>query len=157
MHFLQRSTYFSKTCCRPLITSKFLTSELPFHDWKSPEIAWSEIWIEFCVRYGKVDRWNPIRTSAIQSRSFPMRFLGFSNHEEGAPRQEISKWSTVCSTFSGSGWSVVRSALLAKGVRHRTSTKFRLGVGYYSWGHSLSEISMNMGPFLKDYGGMSVL
>jgi hypothetical protein len=26
------------------ITSKFLASELPFHDWKSPEIAWGEIW-----------------------------------------------------------------------------------------------------------------
>jgi hypothetical protein len=44
MHSLQRSTHFSKTCCRPLITSKFLTSELPFHGWKSPEIAWGEIW-----------------------------------------------------------------------------------------------------------------
>jgi hypothetical protein len=30
-------------------------------------------------------------------------------------RQEISKWSTVCSTFLRSGWSVVRSASLAKG------------------------------------------
>jgi hypothetical protein len=30
-------------------------------------------------------------TSAIQSRSRPMRFLGFSNHEKGAPMQEISK------------------------------------------------------------------
>jgi hypothetical protein len=39
----------------------------------------------------KLDQWNPIRTSAIQSRSRPMRFLGFSNHEKGAPRQEISK------------------------------------------------------------------
>jgi hypothetical protein len=38
----------------------------------------------------KVDRWNPIRTSGIQSRSRPMRFLGFSNREKGAPRQEIS-------------------------------------------------------------------
>jgi hypothetical protein len=63
----------------------------------------------------KVDRWNIIRTSAIQSRSRPIRFLGFSNHEKGAPRQEISKLSTVCSTFSRNGWSVVRSASLAKG------------------------------------------
>jgi hypothetical protein len=63
----------------------------------------------------KVDRWNPITTSTIQSRSRPMRFLGFSNHENGAPRQEISKWSTICSTFSRSGWSVVRSASLGKG------------------------------------------
>jgi hypothetical protein len=45
----------------------------------------------------------------------PMRFLGFSNHKKGAPRQEISKRSTVCSTFSRSGLSVVRSASLAKG------------------------------------------
>jgi hypothetical protein len=37
----------------------------------------------------KVDRWNPIRTSAIQSSSCPMRFLGFSNHKKGDPRQEI--------------------------------------------------------------------
>jgi hypothetical protein len=42
-------------------------------------------------RLEKVDRWNPIRTSAIQSRSRPMRFLGLSNREKGAPRQEISK------------------------------------------------------------------
>jgi hypothetical protein len=51
----------------------------------------------------------------IQFRSHPMQFLGPSNHEKRAPRQEISKWSTVCSTFSISGWSVVRSASLAKG------------------------------------------
>jgi hypothetical protein len=43
------------------------------------------------------------------------QFLGFSNHETGAPRQEISKWSTVCSTFLRSGWSVVRNASLANG------------------------------------------
>jgi hypothetical protein len=114
MHFLQRSTHFSKTCCRPLITSKFLAPELHFHYWKSPKIAWGEIWIEFVFGLEKVDRWNPIRTSAIQSRSRPMRFLGFSNHEKGATRQEISKWWTVCSTFSRSGWSVVRSASLSK-------------------------------------------
>jgi hypothetical protein len=34
----------------------------------------------------KVDRRNPIKTSTIQSRSCPMRFLGFSNHEKGALR-----------------------------------------------------------------------
>jgi hypothetical protein len=73
----------------------------------------SELNSVFCLE--KVDRWNPIRISAIQSRSRPMRFLGFSNQEKGAPRQEIWKWSTVCSRFSRSGWSVVRSASLAKG------------------------------------------
>jgi hypothetical protein len=58
----------------------------------------------------KVDQWNPIRTSAIQSKS-----LGFSNLEKGAPRQEISKWSTICSTISRSGWSIVWSASLTNG------------------------------------------
>jgi hypothetical protein len=63
----------------------------------------------------------------------PMRFLGFSNHEKGAPRQEISKCSTVCSTFSRSTWSVVRSASLAKGGTYKKRPslhlhKFRLGV-----------------------------
>jgi hypothetical protein len=62
-----------------------------------------------------VDRCNPIRTSAIQSRSRPMQLLGFFNHEKAAPRQEILKWSTVCSTFTRSGWSVVRCASLANG------------------------------------------
>jgi hypothetical protein len=69
----------------------------------------------------------------IQFRSRPMRFLDFSRREKGAPRQEISNWSTVCSTFSRSGWSVVRNSSLAKGgtLRNRPSPhlhKVRLGV-----------------------------
>jgi hypothetical protein len=46
---LQFSAHFSKTCCRPLITSLFLASELPFHGSKSPEIAWREISFKFFV------------------------------------------------------------------------------------------------------------
>jgi hypothetical protein len=49
MHLLQRSTHFSKTCCRTfaasfgrIVEQEVLTSELPFHGWKSPEIAWRE-------------------------------------------------------------------------------------------------------------------
>jgi hypothetical protein len=41
--------------------------------------------------FEKVDQWNPIRSSTLQSRSRTMQFLGFSNHENGALRQEISK------------------------------------------------------------------
>jgi hypothetical protein len=43
MHFLQCFTHFLKTCCRPMITLKFLALELPFHGWKSPDIAYSKI------------------------------------------------------------------------------------------------------------------
>jgi hypothetical protein len=56
-----------------------------------------------------------IKPNIIQFRLRPMRFLGFSNHEKGAPRQEISRWSTVGSKFWRSRWSIVRSASLAKG------------------------------------------
>jgi len=49
----------------------------------------------------------------IQFRSHPVEFLGFSNHEKRVLRQEILKWSIVCSMFSRSGWSIIRSALLA--------------------------------------------
>jgi len=63
----------------------------------------------------KVERWNPIRTSATQSRSHPMGFLCFSNHEKGALRQELLKLSMVYSMFLRSGWSVVRSLSLANG------------------------------------------
>jgi hypothetical protein len=51
MHFLERSTHFSKTCCRlfaesfrRIVEQAVLTSELPFHGWKSSEISWGEIW-----------------------------------------------------------------------------------------------------------------
>jgi len=54
LNFLQRSTHFSKTCCRQLITSRFLALEkLLFHGLKNPEIAWGEISIEFCLRLEK--------------------------------------------------------------------------------------------------------
>jgi hypothetical protein len=86
------------------------TPPLPQYAFK----AWCSVKLNYVFGLVKVDLWNPISTSAIQSRSRPMRFLGLSNHEKWAPRKEISKWSTVCSKFSRSGWSVVRSAPLAK-------------------------------------------
>jgi hypothetical protein len=113
IHFLQRSTHFSKMCCRPLITSKFLASELPFHGWKRSEIARGEIWIEFCSRLGRSGlaepHYNILHTVQISSHAI----FGFPKHERRVLRQEISKWSTVCSTFSRSGCRDVRSAPLA--------------------------------------------
>jgi hypothetical protein len=53
----------------------------------------AEYELNFVFGLEKVARWNPIRTTAIQTRSRPMRFLGFSR----------------------SGWSDVRSVSLARG------------------------------------------
>jgi hypothetical protein len=71
-----------------------------FKHWTSP--------ISLCTQYGGCSNGVPpihiFQTEhRIQFKSRPMRFLGFSNHE------------TVSSTFSRSGWSVVRSASLAEG------------------------------------------
>jgi hypothetical protein len=68
-----------------------------------------------------------------------MRFLGFSKNKKKNREfrsKKLTKWSTACSTFSRSGWSVVRSVSLANGgtSKKRPSphfhkdTKFRLGV-----------------------------
>jgi hypothetical protein len=105
-----------KTCFRTLTISKFLaSSELLFIVGKAQKSHGAR-----CGLYGGCYNGVPpihfFQTERrIQFRSRPMRFLGFSSHEKGAPRQEISKWSTVCRTFSISGWSVVRSVSLAKG------------------------------------------
>jgi hypothetical protein len=93
----------------------FLPRSSLFMVWKDQKSHGARSELNSVFGLEKVDRWNPIRTSAVQSRSRPMRFLGFSCHEKGASRQEISKWSTVCSTFSRNGRSVVRSASLANG------------------------------------------
>jgi hypothetical protein len=115
MHFLQRFTHFLKTCCRPLITSKFLASELPFNGWKSPEIAWGEIWIELCVRLGNSGsvepHYNNRHTVKISPHAISGLFQPWKRSSEVRNFQAIN----VCSTFSGDGWSVVRSASLATG------------------------------------------
>jgi hypothetical protein len=84
MHFLQHFTHFSKTCCRPLITSKFLALEPPFHGWKSPQGVRSGL-------YGRCSNGVPLIHFSqvkhrIQFRSCPMQFLGFPNPVNGALR-----------------------------------------------------------------------
>jgi hypothetical protein len=116
MHFLQRSTHFSKTCCRPLITSKFLASELTLGCCKSPEIAWgrdldctadvlmgfhrstfSKPNTEFNPHLAPCDFWaSPTMKKELRGKSF-------QSDQRSAAR------------LSRSGWSVVRSASLAKG------------------------------------------
>jgi hypothetical protein len=81
---LQRSTHFSKTCCKPLITSKFLASELPFHGWESPEIAWGEIWIKFCVRLGKSGSVGPYQNILHTVQILPHAISGLFQPWKGS-------------------------------------------------------------------------
>jgi hypothetical protein len=88
MHFLQRSTHCSKTCCRPLITSKFLaSSELPFHGSKSPKIGGGEIWIEFCVRLRKSGSVEPHQNIRHTVQISPHAISGFFQSWEGSSKE----------------------------------------------------------------------
>jgi hypothetical protein len=109
MHFLQRSTHFSKTCCRPLITSKFFASELPFQGWKSPEVAWGEFWIEFCVLLGKSGSVEP--TVQISPHAISGLFQPWKRSSKARNFEVINCLQHV----SRIGWSVVRNASLSKG------------------------------------------
>jgi hypothetical protein len=88
----------------------------------------------------KVDRWNPIGTSAIESRFRPIRFLGFSKPWKGSSEARnfevinglqhvFAKWVERCKKcIACQGRYFERDC-------HRTSTKFRLGV--IRWVHEL--------------------
>jgi hypothetical protein len=135
MNFLQRSTHLSKTCCRLLITSKFLASELPFHGWKSPEIAWGEIWIGFCVRLG--EKWiggtpleHPPYSPDLVSYDF-WAFPTMKRELRGKKFRYDQRFAARFREVGGASYEVhrlLREVLRREGDRHRTSTKFRLGV-----------------------------
>jgi hypothetical protein len=87
-----------------------LSGESAMRDWKAAMDVLTEI------------SGTPLEHPPYSPDLAPCDFLGFSNHEKRAPRSKplvsLSSWSlrqTVCSTFSRSGWSVVRNASLAKG------------------------------------------
>jgi hypothetical protein len=124
MHFLQWSTHFSKTMLQTIDHLEICLGP-PFS------------WLEKPINYMEQDMDSVVYVlmavpvihffqaeHRIQFRSCSMWFLGFSNHEKGALKREILKWSTVCRTFLRSRWSIVRSASLAKG----STTKKRLSL-----------------------------
>jgi hypothetical protein len=113
MHFLQRSTHFSKTCCRPCLGAPFSWLE------KSRNRMGRDMnWILFSA--WKSESMEPKQNIRHTVQISSHAISGVFQPWKGASRQEISKWSTVCSTFSRSEWSVVRNSWLAKG---RTSKK----------------------------------
>jgi hypothetical protein len=126
MHFLQRSTHFSKTCCRQFAASfrrimdlEVWTSELPFYSWKSPEVAWGAIWTVWRMfLWGSTALGERIHCHfSIRNADAPLRLLLH-------PRRVSFK--TTLTPFSISGWSVVRSASLAKGGTSKNRPSPRL-------------------------------
>jgi hypothetical protein len=90
--------------------------------------------------FEKVNRWNPIRTTTIQSRYRPMRFMGFYNHEKELRVKKFrsnQRSAARSREVGGALWEVYRlpSEVLRKRDRHCTSTKFRLRV--MRWVHEL--------------------
>jgi hypothetical protein len=131
MRFLQRSTHFSRTCCRPLVASFRKSLRAPFSWLEKPRNRMGRDLDCMTETDWKVDRWNPIKTSAIQSNSRPMRFLGFYNHEKGALRLAANGLQHIFEKRV----ERCKNGIARKRDRHRTSTKFRLGV--IRWAHVL--------------------
>jgi hypothetical protein len=107
IRFLQRSTHFSKTCFRTLITSKFLASELPFNGWKSQEISWGEIWtVWWMFWWGSTDPLFPSRTQnsiqisshAISGLFQPWKWSSEARNFEviNGPQHVFEKWVERC-------------------------------------------------------------
>jgi hypothetical protein len=116
MHFLQHSTHFSKTCYRPLITLKFLASELPFM------VGKAQMWQDVASSglYGRCSNGVPPihffqLNTEFNSDLTPHNFWAFPTMQRKLQGKKFRKLSTVCSTFPRSRWSIVRSAPLAKG------------------------------------------
>jgi hypothetical protein len=87
----------------------------------------------------------------IQFISCPMWFLGFSNHEKGPLRQEISKWSVVCNTCSRSGWSVVRRASLSKGGTSKKRLSLHLNK-VLTWNNKVSPWTLQTALVILRWG-----
>jgi hypothetical protein len=87
MHFLQRSTNFSKTCCRPLITSKFLASELSFQS--------------HGARFGfeKVGQWTPLEHSPHSPVLSPCDFWAFPTMKRELRRKKFRISDQRSATF----------------------------------------------------------
>jgi hypothetical protein len=139
---LLKMLHFSETCCRPSITSKYLASELPFHIWKSPKIAWIEIWIEFCVRNeksGSVEPHQNIRHT-VQNSPGPCNFWAFPTMKRELRGKKFRSDQRSAAGFREAGGALYEVRRLPREVlrkrdRHRTSTKFLLGV--IRWVHEL--------------------
>jgi hypothetical protein len=89
-------------------------------------------------------------------RSCPMGCLCFFNHEKGAPRQEILKWSTVwmvCSTFWRSGWNIVKGSLLAKGHTLKKTLSLHLHE-VLTWSNKVNH-ELCKWPLYMEWGGIA--
>jgi hypothetical protein len=143
MYFLQCSNHFLKMCCRPWSLWNLLPQSSLFMVGKAQKSHGARSELNSVFSLEKVDQWNPIRTFTIQSISCPMWLLGFSNHEKGVLKQEISMWSMVCSMFSRSGWSIKRSALLAKGGTSKKRPSLHLHK-VLTWSNKMSPWTLQM-------------
>jgi hypothetical protein len=124
IHFLQRSNHFSKTCCKPLITSKYLASELPFRGWKRPEIVWGgDLNLILCLAWKKWICGTPLEHPPYSLDPTPCDFFPTMKREFRGKKFRNDQLSSV--RFST---HCLPRDVFRKTDCHRTSSKFRLGV-----------------------------
>jgi hypothetical protein len=116
IHFLQCSTHFSKTCCRPVCRKVQEYRGTGSFDLGAPFLLFEKPRNRMGARSGLYggcpNRVTPISVSAsitnIQSRNADAQLRLLRHPKKGS-------FKTTVTPFSRSEWSVVRSASLAKG------------------------------------------
>jgi len=110
MYFLQHSSHISKTCSRLFAASsrRFWPWSSLFRGWKSPEIAWARFGLYDGCSNGVplISASTSIATFKLCNANAPLRLL--DHPKKGSLKMTITP-------FLRSEWSIVRSALLAKG------------------------------------------
>jgi hypothetical protein len=95
-------------------------------------------WI-LCMAWKKWIDGSPLEHLPYSPDLTPCDFWAFPTMK-GALRQEISRWSTICSTFLRSRWTIVRSASLAKGGALKKSPSLHL--------HKIPTCSNKVSPWI---------
>jgi hypothetical protein len=128
-HFLQRSTHFSKTCCRPLITSKFLASELPFHGWKAQKSHGARSELNSVVGLEKWFGGAPSEHPPYSPNLAPCDFWALPTMKRELRGKKFRSDQRSAARFREVGGALLevhrlRWEVLRKRDRHRTSIKF---------------------------------
>jgi hypothetical protein len=134
MHFLQSCAHFSKTCCILLITSKISCLRAPFSWLEKPKNRMGRDlnWI-LCSAWRKCIGGTPLEHPPYSPDLAPCDFWAFSTMKRELRCKKFRSDQRSAARFrevGGALYEVHRlpRVVLRKRDRHRTSTKFRIGV-----------------------------
>jgi hypothetical protein len=134
MHFLQRSTHFSKTCCRPFAASFRRSLGDPFSRFEKPRNRMGrdlDCMVDVIMEFHRSTFSKP--NAEFNSDLVPCDFWAFPTIKRELPGKKFPSDQRSASRFREVGGALQEvhrfpREVLRKRDCHRTSTKFRLGV-----------------------------